>query len=181
MLKGLGEHMYTMAINITDTMCSLVMVWILIPRMGIWGYVALIIISEIFNSGASIYKLKRVTGMRMPLFRWFCVPVISIVVCTNVGGALLTSAGAPTALSIVLCAAAYPGILLLLGNITREECRWVGKIFTRARKNSHPAESAENVVINSKKYLDFYENYAIIVTVTSRCGGIGRRAGFRFQ
>ena len=37
MLKGLGEHLYTMAINIADTLCSLVMVWILIPQMGIYG------------------------------------------------------------------------------------------------------------------------------------------------
>ena len=54
MLKGLGEHIYTMAINITDTICSLIMVWILIPKMGIYGYIMLIIISEIFNSSASI-------------------------------------------------------------------------------------------------------------------------------
>ena len=47
MLKGLGEHIYTMAINITDTLCSLVMVWILIPKMGIYGYITILCIKGI--------------------------------------------------------------------------------------------------------------------------------------
>ncbi len=131
MLKGLGEHIYTMAINITDTLCSLVMVWILIPKMGIYGYITLIIVSEIFNSSASIYKLVKVTKMRFLAFKWFVLPVISIILSTWLVGTVRELVFISTLPAILLTALLYLTLLRLTKSINKEEVEWVKGIFSK--------------------------------------------------
>ncbi len=131
MLKGLGEHIYTMAINITDTLCSLVMVWILIPKMGIYGYIALIIVSEIFNSSASIYKLVKVTKMRFRALKWFALPVISIILSTWIVGTIRNFVALPTLLAILIATLIYLALLRLTKAVNKEEISWIKSVFKR--------------------------------------------------
>lgn len=135
MLKGLGEHLYTMAVNITDTLCSVVMVLILIPQMGIYGYIALIIVSEIFNFGASIYKLIKVTGMRFKAFKWFTLPFGSVVFATVIGGCLTSVLHLPTAIAIIFTALIYCLCLRITGGVSREETQWVLSFFKAKKSN----------------------------------------------
>lgn len=132
MLKGLGEHIYTMAINITDTLCSLVMVWILIPKMGIYGYITLIIVSEIFNSGMSIKKLVSVTKMRFRVIKWFALPVISIVASTFVVGALRRVLELGTLIGIMLTVLIYFALVRLSGAFNKEEIKWIKGFFKKS-------------------------------------------------
>ena len=117
-----------MAINITDTLCSLVMVWILIPKMGIYGYITLIIVSEIFNASASIYKLVKVTKMHFNILKWFFLPVISIIISTHLTGAISLT----TLPSILLSAVLYFILIYLLGVVGKEEIEWIKNIFKKA-------------------------------------------------
>lgn len=141
MLKGLGEHMYTMAINITDTICSLIMVWILIPKMGILGYVLLIMVSEFFNSSASIYKLVKVSGMKFQIFRSFALPVAAIVLSTAAVGA----ARLPLIASIVLTVLLYFVLVRVFGAVNKEEIRWIGSFFARDKRESKVDEKAPRI------------------------------------
>ena len=129
MLKGLGEHIYTMAINITDTLCSLVMVWILIPKMGIYGYITLIIVSEIFNSSASIYKLVRVTKMRFRVIKWFALPVISILLSTFIVGKVRILMPLSTLAAILTTTLLYFAFLRITCTVGKEEIRWIKRVF----------------------------------------------------
>lgn len=128
-LKGLGEHLYTMTINITDTLCSLVMVWILIPKMGIYGYITLIIVSEIFNSGASILKLVKVTKMRFKFIKWFALPVISIILSTWAMGILRGLITISTLPAILLTTLLYFALLIIMRAVGKEEIVWVRGVF----------------------------------------------------
>lgn len=132
MLKGLGEHLYTMTVNIIDTLCSLLMVWLFIPRLGIYGYIALIIISEIFNAGASIFKLKRITGMQLRLGKSFILPAVAIGISAVGARVLKTVCGIGTAWAILLCAAAYLALLTLVGAVDGEDISWIRKIFGKS-------------------------------------------------
>lgn len=129
MLKGLGEHIYTMAINITDTIFSLVMVWILIPKMGIYGYITLIIVSEIFNSSASIIKLTKVTKIRFKAIKWFVLPVLSIVISTCGVGFARTFIDLSTIPAILLTVLIYFALLRITRAINKEEIMWVKNIL----------------------------------------------------
>ena len=129
MLKGLGEHIYTMAINITDTLFSLVMVWILIPKMGIYGYIALIIVSEIFNSSASVWKLMRVTKMKFRTVKWFVLPVFSIVASAFAVTLLRNVINLGTLSAILLTSLIYFALLRILGALGKEEITWARNVF----------------------------------------------------
>ena len=131
MLKGLGEHIYTMAINITDTLCSLVMVWILIPKMGIYGYITLIIVSEMFNSSASIYKLVKVTKLRFRALKWFALPVISIILSTWIVGTIRNFVALPTLIAILIATLIYLALLRLTKAVNKEEISWIKSVFKR--------------------------------------------------
>jgi stage V sporulation protein B len=58
MLKGIGEQVFSMWVNITDSALSVVLVWSLIPKMGINGYALVIIIMEAYNFVLSYFTLR---------------------------------------------------------------------------------------------------------------------------
>ncbi|MBQ8025930.1 MAG: oligosaccharide flippase family protein [Oscillospiraceae bacterium] len=72
LLRGLGQQMYCMYVNIADSVLSVLLVWFALPRWGIGGYLFMICFTEVFNFSLSLYKLRRLTTVRMPptlLFR----------------------------------------------------------------------------------------------------------------
>ncbi len=65
-LKGLGEMMFCMYVNIADAGLSALMVWLLLPRWGLPAYIFVICFTEIFNFVLSLWRLRRVSGLRLP-------------------------------------------------------------------------------------------------------------------
>lgn len=59
MLKGIGEQVFSMWVNISDSLLSVILVCILIPRMGIMGYAVVIVIMEGYNFLLSFLRLGR--------------------------------------------------------------------------------------------------------------------------
>lgn len=129
MLKGLGEQLYTMNVNIVDTLSSLVMVLILIPKMGIYGYIVLIMVSEIFNASLSIYKLVRVTDIKLRPLKWLLLPTLSVTAASGVGSALGAAIGIGLVPSIAISVALYLLLVRALGAIDREEYVWIRSFF----------------------------------------------------
>ncbi|MBQ8513142.1 MAG: polysaccharide biosynthesis protein, partial [Clostridia bacterium] len=66
LLKGLGEQVYTMKVNTADAACGLLLVILLTPVMGIYGYILCIWLCEIGNLWASIARLGKITGVGIP-------------------------------------------------------------------------------------------------------------------
>ncbi|CDC76689.1 mATE domain protein [Candidatus Colimorpha enterica] len=123
-LKGIGEQVYTMKVNIADAFISVIAVWLLVPLLGLDGYIAVIFISEIFNFALSIRRLSSVTGMRVGLIRTALFPLISSALSVGVSvfavrRLLFIPAG--TALSavvgITLSAGLYGGMYFALKRI----------------------------------------------------------------
>ena len=56
-LRGLGEQVYTMGVNIADSLVSVILVWYLLPRYGVAGYLFMVAFTELFNFAASILRL----------------------------------------------------------------------------------------------------------------------------
>ena len=84
MLKGLGEQFYSMIVNIADSMLSVFLVWILIPRFGIYGYIITIYISELINASFSIVRLMKKSGFKPHLLKWVIKPLFCIIGATSV-------------------------------------------------------------------------------------------------
>lgn len=133
MLKGLGEQLYTMRVNIIDALMSVVLVVTLLPFMGIKGYVVVIFLMELFNTSFSIIKLLSITGIDTPLKKWVFKPLLCVIISTILTRALfslnfiylpLVSAFNIKVLSfaeIGVCAVFYLILSRLCGAISKEE------------------------------------------------------------
>ena len=66
-LKGLGEMMFCMYVNIADTGLSALMVWLLLPRWGLAAYIVTICFTELFNFALSLRRLRKISGLRFRL------------------------------------------------------------------------------------------------------------------
>lgn len=75
MLKGIGEQVFSMWVNITDSILSIILVWTLIPKMGILGYALVIVIMEAYNFALSVWRLGRKISFRITPLRSLLIPL----------------------------------------------------------------------------------------------------------
>lgn len=130
MLKGMGEQLTSMRINVADALISVLLVRFFVPEWGIAGYLFAIWVSECFNTVLSVTRLLTVGGAKVRLVKWVWKPLLSVVGATW-GARLLfggASVGAPTApalaLRITTAAVLYLVLLLLCRGIDREDLVW---------------------------------------------------------
>jgi len=83
MLKGLGEQVHTMKINIADSFLCLVLVLLLLAKWGLAGYFAVQYICELLNASLSITRLLTVTDMRPRVLRWIGLPLTGVILATS--------------------------------------------------------------------------------------------------
>ena len=144
MLKGLGEQFRSMVINIADAALSVVLVWILVPRFGIWGYLVTIYVSELFNTVLSVHRLLKVSGTVPKVFKWVYLPLGSVVAAAFAARGVLrlmnASASGKIAVfsHLALGAGFYLLFVTLSGSIGKEERTWIRTLF---RKTDEPAKS----------------------------------------
>lgn len=85
LLKGLGEQVSIMKINIMDSACGLLFVLLTTPIMGIYGYILTMWICEIGNLGASIWKLGKLTATGVSnALKHYIKPVLVIIILSIV-------------------------------------------------------------------------------------------------
>lgn len=84
MLKGIGEQVYSMWVNIADSLLSVILVWVLIPLMDIYGYALVIIIMECFNFVLSYLRLRKRIDFGLNIYRSFVLPLIAALISATV-------------------------------------------------------------------------------------------------
>ena len=136
MLKGLGEQLYTMRVNIFDALISVILVIILLPIMGIHGYVAVIFLMELFNTSLSIIKLLTITKIKSPIVRWVFKPLASVICATFLTRLIFNSHIFYSFLvrfingkmmcfaQIFICAILYLLLSRLFGGISKEDVKF---------------------------------------------------------
>lgn len=91
LLKGLGEQMYCMGVNIVDAALSAILVFFLVPRYGVGGYIGVIILSELINASFSISRLTLRTEIKPRLIGWVGVPMLSVIGATCAANVLVST------------------------------------------------------------------------------------------
>jgi stage V sporulation protein B len=133
-LKGLGEQVYTMNVNIIDALISVIMVWLLVPRFGIGGYLITIYVSEFFNTVFSITHLLSLARPTLRLIKWIYKPLLAIVGATTLTKLVFRLPGLPPlpwGLALGVCILLYLGLLLLFGDAEREDLCWFRSLFCK--------------------------------------------------
>lgn len=139
MLKGLGDQIYCMAVNILDSLLSVLLVWLLLPRMGISGYVVTIYVTEFVNFSFSVTRLIQKSGMLPRLIKWVSKPLLCIVGATSAARVLFSFVALPSLSSgwrltvhIVTTVLIYLAFSIATFGIDREDIRWAFNIFRSA-------------------------------------------------
>ena len=138
MLKGLGDQFYSMNVNIIDALISVCLVWLLLPRHGIEGYIFIIFAMEVLNFGLSASRLMSRTGLRPQIFKWVFKPTLCTVCATVATHFIFTrlftlwgSSAAGLVLHIASSALLYVLMLRLTGTLDREDREWLAGIFKK--------------------------------------------------
>ncbi len=136
MLKGLGEQFYSMVVNIADSTLSVFLVWFLLPKMGISGYIVTIYVTELINASLSVTRLMKKSGFKTHLIKWIIKPLFSIVGSTclchiifNVTDLQFLTPTAELITHITICVAIYALLLIATNAFDREDLNWAINIF----------------------------------------------------
>lgn len=84
MLKGLNRQVDSMGFNIIDSAVSVVLIYTMLPRFGVNGYVAVIFITELLNAYLSLRCLMRTTDFNLSLFKDVLRPA-ALILCAGYG------------------------------------------------------------------------------------------------
>lgn len=64
-LKGLGQQLWCMGINLLDALLGVLLVWQVLPVFALKGYICIIYFNECVNFALSIMRLGKVTKIRL--------------------------------------------------------------------------------------------------------------------
>lgn len=93
-LKGIGQQFYCMAVNLVDASLSVLLVWLLLPSMGIKGYLVTVYFTEILNGALSLARLLTVCPVKAKIFHRILRPVVCIALATASSRLFLHALGA---------------------------------------------------------------------------------------
>lgn len=118
MLKGMDEQLAVMRYNVADAAISMVLVYLLLPVLGIKGYILVIVLSEVFNFSLSLGRLIRVAKFEVDITERVVKPLlcaaISVLAARILSRAGLPLPGSPIGFALLLALVSAGCYLLLL-------------------------------------------------------------------
>ena len=88
-LKGLGEEVATFRYSIWDSLIRIGLVILLMPRMGMKGFLFVMICSNVLSALLNIFRIEKVARIRTRWYRWFVQPALIFLISAVLGqGAL---------------------------------------------------------------------------------------------
>jgi hypothetical protein len=116
-----------------------VLVWILVPKIAVDGYIITIYIAEIINFILSFAKLAKCAKLRFSITKNLVKPLLCSFLCCDFAKKILLSVSIlsiTTPLAICFSLLIYLFVLRLLGGITKEDLLWFsGILFPKKKKN----------------------------------------------
>ncbi len=139
MLKGLDKQLDIMKINILDSVLCVILVFLLVPKIAVDGYIITIYVAEIINFLCSFYKLGKASRLRLGWMKNFIKPFscsfLSCLMARNVLGRF-TRTPIGLSLGILLSVLLYLLLLRFCNGISSEEVRWFTRILKRNKKSA---------------------------------------------
>ena len=134
MLKGLGQQLHSMFYNIIDASMSVILVWTLIPKIGVYGYVVCIFITELVNLAFSLSRLMTVTGVDIPIPKAILCPILCIAGAASLTSILLHTTRQTLTLpililAILICIVLYAILLRITSAVNKEDSAWLKSII----------------------------------------------------
>ncbi len=129
-LKGLDAQLDSMRYNLLDAAFCVIMAYLLLPPLGIVGYIVLLYASELFNLTLSLGKLLSLTGLHFPFLRWIWTPMLAVMGAGACTGLFFRMIGityrfpmTQLIVQVLVCAVFYFAFLYLLGAVSSKDMR----------------------------------------------------------
>lgn len=125
-LKGMGKQVYSMIVNILDAGSACIIIFLLVPKFGLYGYIISVYATEILNTTLSLVGMIKCARPKMRPFHQVFLPILCICGATALSNIILRLIYHPfspiieLALHICLVIALY-GIFMLLTNAIGNE------------------------------------------------------------
>ena len=126
MLKGLNKQVAVMKCNIFDLFLSTSLLYILLPILGILGYVIVLYISEILNTVISIIQLIKATKVKIKFVTWTFFPITSAILARYIIKLInikISSDILSLIAEIIVFVTVYLGFLYFSNIITRKDLK----------------------------------------------------------
>ncbi|MBQ8140766.1 MAG: polysaccharide biosynthesis protein [Clostridia bacterium] len=137
MLKGLGEQVYSMGVNIVDSLLSVVLVVILLPAFGIDGYIMTVYFTEIVNATLSITRLLNVSKIKPYVVGRVVKPLVCVIIASSIIKYIaeflpvsFPSMTFEAVVSISCTAALYLVFLFFCGSLKKRKIKKAVKLLT---------------------------------------------------
>ncbi|MDL2215960.1 polysaccharide biosynthesis protein [Ruminococcaceae bacterium OttesenSCG-928-N02] len=128
LLRGVNQQASSMRYTLMDSAMRIILIIILVPNMGMKGFLFIMLVSNLFTSVLNLNKLISTSKVKVNWLRWVAMPVGAAFICSVPAVrivAMADTAGAPYILQIIAGGAAggvcYLIICLLLGCFTKNE------------------------------------------------------------
>lgn len=79
-LKGMQKQVFVMFGNITDLVVTILLLYFLLPILGVYGFIVSIVISELLNFSISFLQLWKLTKFKIDLINHVLKPVSASVI-----------------------------------------------------------------------------------------------------
>ncbi len=141
-LKGAGRQVYSMAVNILDSIGSILLVIWLLPSLGATGYAYIIMLAELFNFAFSITGLHNAIPFRFRPLPWLIAPAAYILLAIGAVKRLLPFYGVGALILKALLALGLYLLLVWLGEGVGRRLS-AGRAALPKKQKKQPKKSAE--------------------------------------
>ena len=90
LLKGLGEQMTTLWLSVVNSVLRISLIYFLVSKRGMQGFLFVMIVSNIITSGLHLIKLLSISKLKIAWGSWVVKPLISIYIACVVSGFVLS-------------------------------------------------------------------------------------------
>jgi stage V sporulation protein B len=135
-LHGMGQQTYSSTYSVLDCTLRVGIAWLLIPRYGVWGFVIMVIVSNLFTSLLNLRRLLKITDISMRVNDWIVKPALAALAASQGVRSLFyyTTLGqlplwGGLIVGFAVIGVIYTGALLCLGCVTKGDIVWALERF----------------------------------------------------
>lgn len=128
-LKGLNQQVSSMKYNTIDSVMRAAIIILLVPILGMKGYIIMLYAGTIFNALLSINRLIVVSKVKFKVKEWVVKPIFALVLASIVTACVFKTS---FFVKIMFLGFSYFLFLTVLKCITRGDINWFLKFFRKS-------------------------------------------------
>ncbi len=128
-LGGIDKQVSAMKISMLDSAISIILIVVLLPQMGIVGYVVTLYVCKLLNCTLSILQLKKTCGLKFDLSGKVLMPCLSCGIAVTATELLVKIFGACSPLQIITAMYFYGVLIRITGAMAKDDLRWLFRVI----------------------------------------------------